>query len=122
MNYNVKIVEDERGSLISFDDIDSLHLKRFFFIECKQDFWRGDHYHKKGTQQIYIIDGSVEYVLESKDNKITGLLEKGQSITQNTNTKFKFKSITKTSKIAVFCDNIYDVKDYYNDWNTGDAL
>ena len=122
MNNCVRIVEDERGSLIAFDNIEDFQLKRFFFIECKKDFWRGDHYHKKGTQQIYIIDGSVEYILESKDNKIVGLLEKGQSITQSTNTKFKFKSITKTSKIAVFCDNNYDVKDYYNDWNKGDAL
>ena len=113
MSNKSNISIDERGYLVAFDDIKEFDVKRFFFIECKQGMWRGDHYHKNVTQKIYVVYGKLEYILENENQKIAGFLSQGQFITQEINTKFIFCSMTPTTKIVILCDNTYDENDYY---------
>lgn len=110
---------DNRGMLAVFDNIEiPFNIKRFFFIECNLGFKRGNHYHKNGTQLIYVLDGEISANISYKDKKTENLnLKSGNSFLQTPFCKFEFSAITQTAKLIIFCDSLHNQNDYYEDYN-----
>lgn len=108
-----RVSEDDRGTLVAFDNFGSFNLKRFYVISCYKNKWRGNHYHKLSTQMILVIDGHLKVEISENGNKRIIEMLPGETFLQLPFTQFKFCSISETSKIIVLCDREFDNADYY---------
>jgi mannose-6-phosphate isomerase-like protein (cupin superfamily) len=117
MSYNLKKSVksvDERGSLIAFNSLDFSKTKRCFFINCKKDAWRGRHYHKKTSQIICVVGGTLEAKVHDGNKSTTLFLNEGDVFRQEPGVQFEFKSLTNESQIVVLSDTEHDPEDYYS--------
>lgn len=112
-SYEYKRFEDDRGVLSAFNGLEGFNTKRFYIIECEKDKWRGDHYHKFSTQLITVFEGILNVEITTKDEMLSTTMKSGDTFLQIPNCKFKFKSITKTSRLLIMCDSHFDEKDYF---------
>lgn len=114
-NLSKKFVKavDIRGSLIAFNSLESTDVKRCFLVTCKKDAWRGKHYHKKTTQTICVVNGSLESrVLDGKSIK-SSFLHEGDVFRQEPGVQFEFRSVTDEAVIIVMCNTEHDPEDYF---------
>ena len=76
--YKVKKIDfqnvDNRGSLTQL-----IHdgFKQINVLESKKGIQRGSHYHKRSFEAFYIINGSVQVTLWSKEEQETVVFKKG---------------------------------------------
>jgi len=116
---------DKRGSLIPFESKKqkitignslSFRIKRIFFSFGNKNYFRGNHAHKKCSQLLICLSGSIniETIYDSNKKKIF-------KISKNVNqallippmvwNRIYFK--TSNSLLAVLCDYKYDSKKEY---------
>ena len=112
---------DKRGHLVPFEikknkikinNLFSFPIKRIFFSLGKKNYFRGDHAHKKCSQLLICLNGSVniETIHHSKKNNLALLIP---PMVWN---RLYFKS--NNSLLTVLCDYKYDNKnEYINDYN-----
>ena len=87
-------------------------------ISSKPNIKRGDHYHKKTTQWMYITKGSLEYwykPLKSKAKPKMKLLKVGDLIKTPPNEMHALKIGSKGNEFIVFTIGKRGGKDYEND-------
>ena len=110
---NFKKVQDERGSLSAFDELSLFNVKRFYLIECNEGLWRGEHHHKKTSQNIFVVAGSLDVEIYKDGVMIDSfVMNEGESYLQIPFYKFRFKSREHVSKLLVLCDENHDKEDY----------
>ena len=104
---------DERGILSAFSFQEFFQIKRFFHIICKKDVWRGKHYHKKGTQLICLLKGSLDanIIRQNSFEKVT--LKEGDVFLQEVGCQFEFKANEENTTLLVLCDSDHDESDYF---------
>ena len=123
-----KTYNDKRGLLIPFEVKNKkiklnnsffFNIKRIFFVMGKKNYFRGNHAHKKCSQILLCLNGSIK--IETKYRNIV----KKFRISKKKNealfippmiwNKLFFKD--NNSLLAVICDYKYDYKkEYINDY------
>lgn len=114
-----KNIKDNRGtvSVIDFDDVDLKPKRVFILHNLNKNKTRGNHYHKKCNEHLFIISGECIFDLECKKTQKKNSIKMMPSmqIKLPTYTKITIKNATKDCVICVFCDKHYDPKDVYYD-------
>lgn len=54
--------EDDRGAIV--DLLDGEEVRHVGLITCQPDAVRGNHYHERQKQWLYVLDGSIDLYLE----------------------------------------------------------
>ena len=123
INKNPKLIKyknfkDNRGLLVPFEIKNRMFkMKRIFFSVGKKNYYRGDHAHKKCSQILLCLNGSI--VVETiKKNKVRKFkINKNKSevlfIPPMVWNRLYFKN--NNSLLAVICDYKYDHKNEYID-------
>jgi len=106
-------MSDNRGTLIVYDKFEKFDVKRFYIIECIENMWRGEHYHKSTTQLISVVKGRIEVSLIGRQTNESFEMSIGDMFLQLPYHFFTFRSLEPTSSILVLCDQEHDQLDYY---------
>ena len=108
--------EDKRGSIM--DIFYKKNIQHVAIIKSKPNVRRGDHYHKKTTQWMYITKGSLEYwykPLSSKAKPKKKLLKVGDLVETPPNEMHALKIGKNGNEFIVFTMGKRGRKDYEND-------
>jgi len=119
-NYFKKF-KKKSGTLVPFSlkkDI-PFKTKRIFIIYGNKNFIRGNHAHKKCSQFLVPIYGSMNVEYENKSYKIKKNFNylKKQGLLLKPKTWCKIKFNTDNSILMVFCDREYEYDDYIGKYN-----
>mgnify|MGYP006104169769 CR=1 FL=1 len=120
-NYNDKrgllIPFDIKGTKIKINNSFFFKMKRIFFVIGKKNYFRGDHAHKKCSQILLCLNGSIKIETRYKNfiKKFVISKKKNEAlfIPPMTWNKLFFKD--NNSTLAVICDYKYDYKNEYID-------
>jgi len=108
--------KDKRGTIT--DIFYKKNIQHVAIISSKPNTRRGDHYHKKTTQWMYITKGSLEYwykPLKSKKRPKMKLLKVGDLVETPPNEMHALKIGNKGNEFIVFTIGKRGGKDYEND-------
>ena len=108
--------KDKRGTIM--DIFYKKNIQHVAIIKSKPNVRRGDHYHKKTTQWMFITKGSLEYwykSLKSKSKPKMKLLKKGDLVETPPNEMHALKIGKKGNEFIVFTMGKRGGKDYEND-------
>ena len=108
--------KDKRGTIM--DIFYKKNIQHVAIIKSKPNVRRGDHYHKKTTQWMYITKGSLEYwykPLNSKANPKVKLLKVGDLVETPPNEMHALKIGKNGNEFIVFTMGKRGGKDYEND-------
>ena len=108
--------KDKRGSIS--DIFYKKNIKHVAIIKSKKGALRGNHYHKKTTQYMYITKGSLEYwykKLNSKGKAKMKLLKVGDLVETPPNEMHALKIGKNGNEFIVFTVGKRGGKDYEND-------
>jgi quercetin dioxygenase-like cupin family protein len=108
--------EDKRGSIMDIFYKNNIQLVAI--IKSKPNVRRGDHYHKKTTQWMYITKGSLEYwykSLSSKAKPKMKLLKVGDLVETPPNEMHALKIGKNGNEFIVFTMGKRGGKDYEDD-------
>lgn len=102
----------DRGELVLLSDGEEIRHITFFSLNPGPDYFRGGHYHKKHTEEFYIVSGNVTVFLADVATRETEAVEmaSGQRMTIFPNCAHKFQAITPTQVIEYY-SSPYDPKD-----------
>ena len=107
---------DKRGTIM--DIFYKKNIQHVAIIKSKPNVRRGDHYHKKTTQWMYITKGSLEYwykSLSSKARPKMKLLTVGDLVETPPNEMHALKIGKNGNEFIVFTMGKRGGKDYEND-------
>ena len=107
--------KDKRG--IIKDIFYKKNINHVAIIRSKAGVRRGDHYHKKTTQYMYITKGSLEYWYKKRGSKLKAkkiLLKEGDLVKTPPNEMHALK-IVKANEFFVFTVGKRGGKDYEAD-------
>jgi len=107
--------KDKRGVIT--DLFYKKNINHVAIIKSKKGVRRGDHYHKKTTQYMYITKGELEYWYKKGGSKKKArkiLLKKGYLVETPPNEMHALK-ITKNNEFVVFTTGKRGGKDYETD-------
>ena len=108
--------KDKRGTIM--DIFYKKNIQHVAIIKSKPNVRRGDHYHKKTTQWMYITKGSLEdwyKPLNSKANPKVKLLKVGDLVETPPNEMHALKIGKNGNEFIVFTMGKRGGKDYEND-------
>ena len=108
--------KDKRGTIM--DIFYKKNIQHVAIIKSKPNVRRGDHYHKKTTQWMYITKGSLEYwykSLSSKARPKMKLLTVGDLVETPPNEMHALKIGKNGNEFIVFTMGKRGGKDYEND-------
>lgn len=108
--------KDKRGSIS--DIFYKKNINHVAIIKSKKGVLRGDHYHKKTTQYMYITKGSLEYwykKLNSKQKPKMKLLKEGDLVETPPYEMHALKIGKNGNEFIVFTVGKRGGKDYEND-------
>lgn len=108
--------KDKRGTIS--DIFYKKNIQHVAIIKSKPNVKRGDHFHKKTTQWMYITQGSLEYwykKLGSKSQPKKKVLKVGDLVETPPNEMHALKIGTKGNEFIVFTIGKRGGRDYEND-------
>ncbi|WP_440934856.1 polysaccharide biosynthesis C-terminal domain-containing protein [Candidatus Pelagibacter sp.] len=108
--------KDKRGSIS--DIFYKKNINHVAIIKSKKGVLRGNHYHKKTTQYMYITKGSLQYwykKLNSKGKAKMKLLKEGDLVETPPNEMHALKIGKDGNEFIVFTVGKRGGKDYEND-------
>ena len=108
--------KDKRGTIS--DIFYKKNIQHVAIIKSKPNVIRGNHYHKKTTQWMYITKGSLQYwykKLNSKKSSKMKLLTVGDLVETPPNEMHALKIGKKGNEFIVFTMGKRGGKDYEND-------
>ena len=118
---NFKILGDERGQLVVFEenDIVPFTIKRVFCIYgTKKNISRGNHAHYKTKQFLVTVNGSCKITLSNGKEKKTFLLDSPNlGLLQDTLIWGSMHDFSDDCVLLVLASEHYDEKDYIRDYN-----
>lgn len=102
-------LEDNRGRI--FCIFKNQNWKELNFIETKEGMIRGEHYHKKTQEMVYVIDGEIELTIQNilTNEKNTLTLQKDAMVIIDPYELHTFKTMTDSRWINML-SIIYDHK------------
>ena len=119
---NFKVMGDERGSLIAFEENQNIpfDIKRVFYIYGTQEgVARGQHSHYKTKQLLVAIHGGCKVTLDDGTEKKTYTLNKPNvGLFQDALLWGTMHDFTDDCILMVFADTHYDESDYIREYNT----
>lgn len=112
---NLGSFEDHRGKIT--DIFYKAELNHVAIINSVPNAERGNHYHAKSTQHMYIISGSLEYWYKTKDMKESAfeLCLPGDVITSDKNEIHALKIGTEGCLFMAFTEGVRGGEDYESD-------
>ena len=114
--FKIKSFSKSSGQLmpLSFNKKFPIKVKRIFFLYGKKNKIRGEHAHKKCTQVFIPIQGKMNLILETPNNKKSIILNRASNITLLVPPKYwcSIKFLEKNSILMVACDKRYEANDY----------
>jgi len=112
---NLGSFEDHRGTIT--DIFYKAELNHVAIINSVPKAERGNHYHAKSTQHMYIISGSLEYWYKTKDMKESAfeLCLPGDVITSDKNEIHALKIGTEGCLFMAFTEGVRGGEDYESD-------
>jgi len=105
---------DERGDIA---DIFYKHpIDHVAVINSKKGALRGNHYHKKSTQHMYMTKGSLRYYYRDIDsNKIKSIIVKEGMMVTTQPFEVHALEILEDNQFIVFTEGLRGGKDYESD-------
>ena len=114
--FKLKSYSRSSGNLmpINFDKKFPIKVKRIFFINGKKNKIRGEHAHKKCTQFFIPIQGKMNLIVETPNNKKSIILSRASKISLLVPPKYwcSIKFTKKDSILMVMTDRYYEFNDY----------
>ena len=118
---NLEIHGDERGSLISIENLKNIpfKIKRVYYIfGTNENVIRGQHTHKKLKQLLVCVSGSVCIYLETKNKKETILLDSpNKAILLDGLVWREMKNFSKNTVLLVLANDFYNESDYIRNYD-----
>ena len=111
---------DERGQLYVIDDLSKFLLKvnRFYFINFPfKNTKRGFHAHKRLSQIIFTIKGTLEIFTENQNSKKIIKLSLGDGLLINKPSWREINPLENESILGCICSESYDPDDYIREYN-----
>jgi len=109
-----KLFIDKRGFIC--DIFYNSKINHVSLIKTKKNMVRGNHYHKKTIQYVYVINGKMKYASKKKFEKTKKIiLKKGDLMKSEKNEIHAFKILSKYSEMIVFSQGLRGGKDYEKD-------
>lgn len=91
--------EDERGKII--DILEKEIIESITFISSKKGAVRGNHYHKKSVQYVFVLKGSLKVVVQRGKGKIeTAIIKSGDLVFTPPMEKHAFLALEDSEFIA----------------------
>jgi len=117
---NFKVMGDERGSLIAFEENHNVpfDIKRVFYIYgTQEDVPRGQHSHHKTKQLLIAVNGGCKVTMNDGKNKKTYVLNKPNvGLFQDALVWGTMHDFTEDCILMVFADTYYEETDYIRDY------
>ena len=112
---NLGSFEDHRGTIT--DIFYKVELNHVAIINSVPNAERGNHYHARSTQHMYIISGSLEYWYKSKDMNKSAfeLCLPGDVITSDKNEIHALKIGAEGCLFMAFTEGVRGGEDYESD-------
>ena len=114
--FNFKKFTKPSGKLlpITFSNKFPIKVKRIFFIYGKKKYKRGDHAHKKCSQEFFAIKGKIKINMKYKNTNKSVFLNYNRSKALLVPPKIwsSVEFVDNQSIILVLTDYEYDFKDY----------
>ncbi len=118
---NFKVMGDERGSLIAFEENQNVpfDIKRVFYIYGTQThISRGNHSHYKTKQLLVVVHGGCKVTLDDGKEKKTYTLNKPNvGLFQDALIWGTMHDFTEDCILMVFADTYYDESDYIRNYD-----
>ena len=108
----VKRLIEDRGELVLLSDGEQIRHITFFSINPGPNFYRGGHYHKKKTENFYIVSGKLHIFLADVENLKQDFMEvtAGQKIMIYPMCAHRFQAITPCQVLEYYASP-YDPED-----------
>ncbi len=111
---------DERGDLtvIERQGVVSFNISRVFTVRASQGSVRGKHSHRKCSQFMVCVSGSIEVQCDDGAEKKTYLLDSpyiGLNVPPGIWAEEKY--LKEDSILTVFCDRTYEENDYIRNYD-----
>jgi len=102
----------ERGELVLITDGHIFKHITYFSLKPGSNYYRGGHYHKKKTENFYVITGKLRLVLKDVETgeKEEIILTAGDKLTIKPNCAHIFFAV-EFSQVIEYYDSPYDPKD-----------
>jgi len=117
---NFKVMGDERGSLIAFEENHNVpfDIKRVFYIYgTQEDVPRGQHSHHKTKQLLIAVNGGCKVTMNDGKNKKTYVLNKPNvGLFQDALVWGTMHDFTEDCILMVFADTYHEETDYIRDY------
>jgi len=112
---NLEINKDKRGKIV--DIFYKKNINHVAFITSKPMTLRGNHYHKKSTQHIFITKGSLEYWYKKLNSNIIKkkIIKVGDIITTPPLEIHALKILNQGCEFLAFSEGLRGGKDYEKD-------
>jgi len=106
---NQKRIDDPRGEITQIMNDKDIILRNVVYIELKDGVIRGNHYHTKKDEYLYIAKGKVKVVLLDRETqeKKEIILQDGDLIRILPQLTHTFKALEYT-QIIEFSPNVFD--------------
>ena len=118
---NLKLIGDERGSLISLEGNDNVpfDIKRVYYIfDTKDDVERGFHAHINLKQLVVAVKGSCTFVLDNGTKKEELLLDKpNQGLFIEGLIWREMKNFSSDCVLIVLASEYYNESDYIRNYD-----
>jgi mannose-6-phosphate isomerase-like protein (cupin superfamily) len=118
MNLNfLELFHDSRGTLgsIEFSRL-PFEPKRFYFVRMIENEVRGKHSHIELQQLIFVVQGTVEFEMKSRNSVERRLLSQGEYLLIGPNVWREFRSIGGAAVIGCLASEPYLKSDYVFDF------
>lgn len=118
---NLKLIGDERGSLISLEGNDNVpfDIKRIYYIfDTKEDVERGFHAHINLKQLVIAVKGSCTFVLDNGTKKEELILDKpDQGLFIEGLIWREMKNFSSDCVLIVLASEYYNENDYIRNYD-----
>jgi dTDP-4-dehydrorhamnose 3,5-epimerase-like enzyme len=107
------IHEDERGSIT--DIVEQVDFNGATIIESKLGAIRGNHFHKKTVQHIYVLSGKMRCLAQKPDESVTqAIVEQGDLVSHDLLESHSFEALEDTL-FLVLSSGLRTGRDYEKD-------
>ena len=107
------IQEDERGSIT--DIVEQVDFNGATIILSKKGSVRGNHFHKKTTQHIYVLSGKMKCLAQQPEEPvIQAIVEQGDLVSHDLLESHSFEALSDTL-FLVLSSGLRTGKDYEKD-------
>lgn len=105
--------EDDRGLIR--DILTNTNINHITYLTSKAGSVRGNHYHKKTTQHLYIVEGRMVVVAGKDENSLeSDIMVSGEMVTHDPSEVHAYYAI-EDCKILAMTEGVRGGKDYEND-------